>query len=93
MTQLKEGLREDRGARGEAAGGEPQAVQGPRERRGIAVYVMLANPAVKNVGSWFLSLLYKALPADAQALYQKWTDAKAPNPPSVFDLTLVTKFQ
>ncbi|HOC17415.1 MAG TPA: hypothetical protein PKK95_04055 [Vicinamibacterales bacterium] len=60
---------------------------------GTAVYVMLADPVVKNVEYWFLSLLYKAFPADAQALYQKWTDAKAANPPAVFDLTLVTKMQ
>ena len=47
----------------------------------------------KTVDYWFLSLLYKAFPADAQALYQKWTDAKAANPPAVFDLTLVTRMQ
>lgn len=60
---------------------------------GTAVYVMIADPAVKNVEYWFLSILYKAFPAEAQALYQKWTDAKATTPPSVFDLTLFTKMQ
>ncbi len=60
---------------------------------GTAVYVLVADPAVKSVEYWFLSILYKALPADAQALYQKWTDAKAATPPSVFDLTLITKMQ
>lgn len=60
---------------------------------GTAVYVLMADPAVKNVEYWFLSILYKAFPADAQALYQKWTDVKAATAPSVFDLTLVTKMQ
>lgn len=60
---------------------------------GTAVYVFVADPAVKNAEYWFLSILYKAFPADAQALYQKWQDAKAATPPSVFDLTLLTKMQ
>jgi hypothetical protein len=54
---------------------------------GAALYVMIADPVVKNVEYWFLSILYKAFPNDAQALYQKWTDAKAAQPPVFFDLT------
>jgi hypothetical protein len=60
---------------------------------GTAVYVFIADPAVKNAEYWFLSILYKGFPTDAQALYQKWTDAKAATPPSVFDLTLLAKMQ
>lgn len=60
---------------------------------GTAVYVFIADPAVKNAEYWFLSILYKAFPTDAQALYGKWQDAKAATPPSVFDLTLLTKMQ
>jgi hypothetical protein len=57
------------------------------------VYVMKVEPAVKGAEYWLLSVLYKAYPAEGQAMFQKWTDAKAdikPNP-AVFDLTLVTK--
>jgi hypothetical protein len=56
---------------------------------GTAVYMLIADPAVKATEYWFLSILYKAFPAEAQALYQKWTDAKAATPPAVFDLTLI----
>lgn len=58
-----------------------------------ALYVLIADPVVKNVEYWFLSILYKTLPAEGQALFQKYTDAKSdikPNP-AVFDLTLVGK--
>ena len=60
---------------------------------GTAVYLIIADPAVKNVEYWFLSILYKAFPNDTQALYQKWVDAKAATPTATFDLTLVTKMQ
>ena len=61
---------------------------------GVAVYVIVADPVVKNVEYWFLSILYKAFPNDTQALYQKWMDAKAATPaPAIFDLTLVIKMQ
>ncbi|MBP1634741.1 MAG: hypothetical protein H6Q10_1315 [Acidobacteria bacterium] len=92
MTQLKEGLGKIEAPEAKQQAESLKLFKGP-VGSGTAVYVMVADPAVKNVEYWFLSLLYKAFPADAQTLYQKWTDAKAPNPPSVFDLTLVTKFQ
>jgi hypothetical protein len=61
----------------------------------VASYVLIANPIVKNTEYWLLSLLYKAYPAEAQALYAKWQDVKAANPPqpAILDLTQVTKFQ
>jgi hypothetical protein len=61
----------------------------------VATYVLFADPIVKNTEYWLLSLLYKAYPAEAQALYQKWQDLKAANPaqPSILDLTQVIKFQ
>jgi hypothetical protein len=61
----------------------------------VASYVLFADPIVKNTEYWLLSLLYKAYPTDAQALYQKWQDLKAATPaqPSILDLTQVIKFQ
>jgi hypothetical protein len=61
----------------------------------VASYVLFADPIVKNTEYWLLSLLYKAYPAEAQALYAKWQDVKAANPaqPAILDLTQVIKFQ
>jgi hypothetical protein len=57
----------------------------------VAIYVLLANPAVKNVEYWFLPVLYKTFPAESKALYDKWNDVKAATPaqPTIFDLTAV----
>ena len=61
----------------------------------VAIYVLLADPAVKNVEYWFLPILYKAYPNDGQALLTKWQDAKAAAPaqPTIFDMTQLIKFQ
>jgi hypothetical protein len=61
----------------------------------VASYVLFADPIVKNTEYWLLSLLYKAYPTEAQALYAKWQDVKAANPaqPAILDLTQVIKFQ
>jgi hypothetical protein len=60
-----------------------------------ATYFLIADPVVKNTEYWMMSLLYKAYPNDAQALFAKWQDVKAPAPAQVqlFDLTQVIKFQ
>ncbi len=60
----------------------------------VAIYVLFADPAVKNVEYWFLPILYKAYPNDGQALFQKWQDVKAATPaqPTIFDLTQFLKF-
>ena len=57
----------------------------------VAIYVLLADPAVKNTEYWLLSILYKTFPAEGKALYDKWTDVKAATPaqPTIFDLTLL----
>ncbi|HEY3384295.1 MAG TPA: hypothetical protein VGK32_21255 [Vicinamibacterales bacterium] len=66
----------------------------PNVQGGIAVYVLFADPAVKNAEYWFLPTMYKVFPAEAQALFQKWSDAKAATPPpSIFDLQQVLKLQ
>lgn len=61
----------------------------------VAIYVMLAEPTVKNVEYWFLPILYKAYPTEGQALFAKWQDVKAATPaqPTIFDLTQFIKFQ
>jgi hypothetical protein len=61
----------------------------------VAVYVLFADPVVKNVEYWFLPILYKAYPNDGQALLEKWQAAKAVTPaaPTIFDLGQVIKFQ
>jgi hypothetical protein len=60
----------------------------------VAIYLLVADPAVKNIEYWFLPILYKAYPADGQALLKTWQDAKAATPPSptIFDMTQFMKF-
>jgi hypothetical protein len=55
----------------------------------VAIYVLMADPAVKNLEYWFLPILYKTFPAESKALYDKWNDVKAATPaqPTIFDLT------
>ncbi len=61
----------------------------------VAVYMLVADPVVKDVEYRFLSILYKAFPNDAQALLDKWKAAKADSPaaPGLFDLEQKLKFQ
>lgn len=94
MTKFKEGLSklDAPEAKQQAAG--LKLFKAPANAT-AAVYVLVADPVVKNVEYWFLSILYKTFPAEGQALFQKYTDAKAdikPNP-TVFDLTVVSKMQ
>src|SRR5450759_5012600 len=95
MNKLKEGL-----AKMDAPGAKQQAASLKLFKSPVpagspgAAYFILADPAVKNVEYWFLPILYKAYPADGQALLQKWQDAKVPTPaPAIFDLALVMKMQ
>jgi hypothetical protein len=93
MTKLKDGL-----AKMDAPEAKQQAASLKLFKVGqvqtVAVYVLFADPVVKNIEYWFLPILYKAYPADGQALLKQWQDAKAATPaPTIFDLTLVTKFQ
>ena len=61
---------------------------------GAVLYVMLADPAVKNVEYAFLPILYKAFPAEAKAFADKWAEVKHAQAPVVWkDLVLVTKMQ
>ena len=60
---------------------------------GAVLYMLLADPAVKNVEYWFLPILYKAYPAEAKALYDQWQDVKHTTPQAAFDLQVVLKMQ
>ena len=95
MNKLKEGL-----AKSEAPEAKQQAAgmklfKNTAANPQVAVYMLVADPVVKDVEYWFLSILYKAFPNDAQALLDKWKGAKADTPaaPGLFDLAQVLKFQ
>jgi hypothetical protein len=61
---------------------------------GAVLYVMLADPSVKNVEYAFLPILYKAFPAEAKAFSEKWAEVKHAQSAVVLkDLVLVTKMQ
>jgi hypothetical protein len=61
---------------------------------GAVLYIMLADPAVKNVEYAFLPILYKAFPAEAKAFSDKWAEVKHAQPPVIWkDLQLVVKMQ
>ncbi len=94
MNKLKEGLAKMDAPEAKQQAASLKLFKNPNVQGGIAVYVLFADPAVKNVEYWFLPILYKAYPNDGQALLQKWTDSKAATPPpTIFDLALVMKMQ
>ena len=94
MNKLKEGLLKMDATEAKQQAASMKLFKNPNVQGGIAVYVMFADPVVKNIEYWFLPILYKAYPADGQALLQKWTDSKAATPaPTIFDLALVMKMQ
>jgi hypothetical protein len=69
-----------------------KAPKGPAPA-GNVLYIMVADPVVKDVEYWFLSNLYKLYPADAKALFDKWTAAKGTVNPVPFDLSVASKMQ
>jgi hypothetical protein len=96
MTKLKDGLAKMEGPEAKQMGAGMKLFKSPvAAGAASANYVLIADPVVKNVEYWLLSLLYKAYPNDTQALFAKWQDVKATTPasPSVLDLTLVMKLQ
>ena len=66
MTKLKEGLAKVEAPEAKQQAASLKLFKSPVARRHRAVYVLVADPAVKNVEYWFLPILYKAFPADAQ---------------------------
>jgi hypothetical protein len=96
MTKLKDGLAKMEGPEfKQQAAGMKLFKTAVATGAPAAMYFLIADPVVKNTEYWIMSLLYKAYPADAQALFQKWQDVKAATPaqPALFDLTLVMKLQ
>lgn len=94
MNKLKEGLAKMEAPEAKQQAASLKLFKNPNVQGGIAVYVLFADPVVKNIEYWFLPILYKAYPADGQALLQKWTDSKAATPPpTIFDLAQVLKMQ
>ena len=78
----------------QAAGMKLFRTPAPSAPDGPVMYLLIADPAVKNVEYAFLPILYKAFPAEAKAFSDKWAEVKHSQPPTVFrDLTLVTKMQ
>ena len=59
----------------------------------VLIYVLMADPAIKDVEYWFLPILYKTFPAEGKALFDKWQEVKAATPaqPTIFDLTQLMK--
>jgi hypothetical protein len=95
MGKLKEALAKDESAdvKQQIAGLKIlKAPSGPAPA-GAVLYIMLADPAVKNVEYWFLPILYKAFPAEAKAFYDQWQDVKHTTPQTAFDLQVVLRMQ
>ncbi len=96
MTKMKEGM-----AKSDVPEVKQQAASfkilkapnGPAPA-GAVLYVMLGDPAVKNVEYAFLPILYKAYPAEAKAFSDKWAEIKHTQGAVLFrDLQLVAKTQ
>lgn len=96
MGRLKEamGKIEDPEVQKQAAGFKVfKAPNGPAPA-GAMLYMMIADPAVKNVEYAFLPILYKAFPAEAKAFADKWAEIKHTQSPVVWkDLQLVTQMR
>jgi hypothetical protein len=95
MTKLKEGLGKLDAPEAKQQMASLKLFKGPTAPGAtVAVYMLFADPAVKNIEYWFLPILYKTYPTEAQALFQKWQDIRAANPPQgvqFFDLTQILK--
>jgi hypothetical protein len=97
LGKLKEGLAKTEVAdlKQSAAGLKfLKAPKGPAPA-GNVLYIMVADPVVKNAEYWILSNLYKLYPDPAvqKALFDKWTAAKGTVSPVPFDLTVAAKMQ
>jgi hypothetical protein len=95
MNKLKEGLSKMDAPETKQQAASMKLFKSTASGSTVAVYVLFADPVVKNVEYWFLPMLYKAYPNDGQALLDKWKAAKADAPaaPGLFDLAQVLKFQ
>jgi hypothetical protein len=95
MAKLKEALSKSEApeVKEQAAGLKVlKAPNGPAPA-GAVLYMLLADPAVKNVEYWFLPILYKAFPTEAKAFYDQWQDVRHATSQVAFDLQIVMKMQ
>jgi hypothetical protein len=95
MNKLKEGLAKMDAPEAKQQAAGMKLFKNTAANSAVAVYMLVADPAVKDVEYWFLPILYKAFPTEAQALLDKWKGAKADTPaaPGLFDLAQILKFQ
>ncbi|RPJ71192.1 MAG: hypothetical protein EHM24_13175 [Acidobacteria bacterium] len=95
LAKLKEGLAKAEAPEMKQAAASLKFLKAPNgpAPAGNVLYVMVADPAVKEVEYWFLSNLYKLYPNDTKAMFDKWTEAKGTVNPVPFDLTVVNKMQ
>lgn len=93
MTKLKDALAKSDAPEAKQQAASLRLFKSTAANPQMTIYVMIADPIVKDVEYWFLPILYKAYPNDAQALFQKWQDIKVAPGQLTFDLAQVMKFQ
>ncbi len=93
MNKLKEGLAKMDAPEAKQQAASMKLFKGTAPNAQMTIYVLMADPIVKDVEYWFLPILYKAYPNDAQALFAKWQDIKVNPGQLTFDLASVLKFQ
>lgn len=93
MTKLKDALAKSDAPEAKQQAAGMKLFKGTAPNPQMTIYVLVADPVVKDVEYWFLPILYKAYPNDAQALFAKWQDIKVNPGQLTFDLAQVMKFQ
>jgi len=68
-----------------------KALSGPTPP-GSVLYLLLADPAVKDVEYWFLPILYQAFPVEAKSFLDTWQEVKHTSQ-AAWDLQVVMKLQ
>ena len=93
MSKLKDGLAKMDAPEAKQQAASMKLLKSTAPNPQMTIYVLVADPVVKDVEYWFLPILYKAYPNDAQALFAKWQDIKVAPGQLTFDLAQVMKFQ
>ncbi len=93
MNKLKDALAKSEAPEAKQQAASMKLFKSTAPNPQMTIYVLMADPIVKDVEYWFLPILYKAYPNDAQALFAKWQDIKVNPGQLTFDLAQVLKFQ
>jgi len=93
MNKLKEALAKSDAPEAKQQAASMKLFKNTAPNPQMTVYVLVADPVVKDIEYWFLPILYKAYPNDAQALFKMWQDIKVAPGQLTFDLAQVVKFQ